>query len=108
MVGLWLSIIIIGVLTYGIRLSFILWGDRLTLAPVAQRALRFVPVTILTAIIVPAILEPAGTLDISLGNARLIAGGVAVLVAWRTRNVLATIATGLATLWIGLFALHLH
>ena len=38
----------------------------------------------------------------SLGpqNLRLLAGTLAALVAWRTRNVLATIAAGMGALWI--------
>jgi branched-subunit amino acid transport protein len=105
---LWITVISIGVITYGIRLSFIALQDRLVLPPLAQRALRFVPVAILTAITVPALVYPAGTLDLSPGNARLLAGIVAALVAWRTRNVLLTIVAGLAALWVLIFAAHLH
>ncbi|MBF8282806.1 MAG: Branched-chain amino acid transport, partial [Anaerolineales bacterium] len=45
-------------------------------------------------------LQPRGALDLSLGNARLLAGGLAMLVAWRTKNVLLTIAVGMGALWI--------
>jgi branched-subunit amino acid transport protein len=34
-----------------------------------------------------------------LGNERLLAGLVAVLIAWRTRSVLFTLGGGMATLW---------
>ncbi len=61
-----------------------------------QSALRYVPVAVLTAIIVPEILASDGTLDFSLGNARLIAGLIAALVAWRTKSALWTIAAGMA------------
>jgi len=43
-------------------------------------------------------------LDLSLGNFRLLAGLVGALVAWRTRNVLLTLAAGMLALW-GLQAL---
>jgi branched-subunit amino acid transport protein len=33
------------------------------------------------------------------GNGRLVAGAIAALVAWRTRNVFLTIAVGMAALW---------
>lgn len=107
-VQLWLIILIIGLCTFAIRLSFILLTERMTLPPLAMRILRFVPVAVLTAIIVPALVFPAGTLDLSPGNARLLAGIVAVGVAWRTRNVALTLVVGMGTLWLLLFAFHLH
>jgi branched-subunit amino acid transport protein len=103
---LWLIIVIIGVLTYSIRLSFILLTDRLVLPPLAQRALRFVPVAILTAITVPALVLPAGAIDLSPMNARLLAGALAAVVAWRTRNIALTLVVGMGALW-ALLALHL-
>jgi branched-subunit amino acid transport protein len=57
-----------------------------------------VPVAALTAIWVPEVLTPGGKLDLSLGNARLLAGALAVVVAWRTKNILLTIVIGMAGL----------
>lgn len=105
---LWLIILVIGVITYAIRLSFILLTERMTLPPLALRILRFVPVAVLTAIIAPALVFPTGTLDLSPGNARLIAGIVAVGVAWRTRNIALTLVAGMGSLWLLLFAFHLQ
>ena len=59
-----------------------------------------VATAVLSAIILPELLQPGGTLDISLGNARLLAGLVAILVAWRTKNILWTLAVGMGLLWI--------
>ena len=89
-----------GLITYAIRLSFIVLGERGQVSPVFQRGLKHVPTAVLSAIILPELLQPGGTLDISLGNARLLAGLFAALVAWRTQNVLATIGVGMGTLWI--------
>jgi branched-subunit amino acid transport protein len=55
---------------------------------------------VLSAIIFPELLMPGGTLDISWGNLRLFAGLAAALVAWRTRNVLLTIAVGMGVLYL--------
>lgn len=100
-----MAIVVAGLLTYGQRLSFIaLWG-RLRLPQGLRRALRFVPVTVLVALIVPDVLMREGTLYVSLENARLLAGLLAAAVAWRTRNVLATIVVGMAAL-IMLQAFH--
>jgi branched-subunit amino acid transport protein len=97
---LWLSLIVIGLLTFGLRLGFIALAERVSMPAWFERGLRFVPVAALTAILVPEILKPGGTLDLSLGNARLVAGALAVLVAWRTKNVLLTIGVGMAGLLI--------
>jgi branched-subunit amino acid transport protein len=99
-VTLWLIIIGMGVVTYAIRLSLIVLLGRVEVPPLVQQALRFVPPAVLSAIVFPELLQPGGTLDISLGNARLFAGVLAALVAWRTRNVLLTIGVGMAALWI--------
>jgi branched-subunit amino acid transport protein len=43
---------------------------------------------------------PGGTLDLSLGNTRLLAGLIAILVAWFTRNTLITILAGMLALFL--------
>ncbi len=43
---------------------------------------------------------PGGTLNVSPGNPRLLAGALAVVIAWRTKNALLTILSGMAALWI--------
>jgi branched-subunit amino acid transport protein len=105
--GFWLAVGVIGLLTYGIRLSFILVAGRGEMPLALQRALRFVPVTVLTAIFVPAMLLPDGTtLDLFPTNARLVAGIVAILVAWRTKQVILCIIAGMGTLWLVQFVVH--
>ncbi len=95
-----LAIIGMGLITFLIRLSLFLLPERVTLAPWMLRALRYVPAAVLSAIIVPELLLPGGTLDISLGNEHLLAGAMAAVVAWRTRNILLTVGVGLGLLWI--------
>jgi branched-subunit amino acid transport protein len=97
---LWLVVVGMGIVTYLIRLSLIALFGRVDVPPLIQRALRFVPPAVLSAIIFPEMLSPGGSFDLSLGNVRLLAGVAAALVAWRTRNVLLTIAVGMAALWI--------
>jgi branched-subunit amino acid transport protein len=96
----WLAIIGMGLITYAIRLSPILLLERLELSPAVRQALQFVPVAVLSAIILPELVMPGGGVDISLGNGRLLAGLVAILVAWRTKNVLWTIVAGMGMLWL--------
>ncbi len=97
---LWLVLVISGLATYFIRASFLVNAGRLQLSYTVRRALRFVPVAALTALIVPELLMPQGRLAVTLDNHRLVAGFVAVLIAWRTRNTLLTIGAGMAALWL--------
>ena len=98
MSSFWITMFAVGILTFGIRISFILLLDRWQPPAVIQRSLRFVPVAVLTAIIVPELVLPGGTLDLSLGNLRLFAGIVAIFVAWQTKNIIWTIIAGMSVL----------
>lgn len=93
------ALVVAGVLTYLTRLSFIALLGRFELPPLAARALRFVPPAVLSAIIFPEMMVRGGELQLGWRNARFLAGLVAALVAWRTRNVFLTIAVGMAALW---------
>ncbi len=95
----WLTIIGMGVVTYVTRLSFVLLLGQVEIPHVIRRALRLTPSAVFAAIILPELLRPGGTLDISAGNPRLLAGVLAGLVAWRTQNVLLTVGVGMAALW---------
>ena len=97
--ALWLAIAGAGAVTFALRLSFIALLGRIEISLVFGRALRFVPAAVLTAIVVPLLFYENGALEASLGNERLLAGLIAVLIAWRTRSVLFTLGGGMATLW---------
>ena len=97
---LWFTIILMGAVTYALRLSLIALLGRFEVPPLISRALRFVPPAVLSAIVLPELLQPGGKLNLSLANVRLLAGLLAMLVAWRTRNVLLTVAAGMAGLWV--------
>lgn len=81
------------------------WGVMALLGRVEMPAplfntLKYVPVAVLAAIIAPELLLREGQVYISLQNATLVAGVVAGLVAWRTRNLLATIGIGLLVFFL--------
>lgn len=95
---LWLIFLAAGLLTYAMRLSFILLWGKIEVPVWLQRALRFVPPAVMTAIFFPELFMPGGTLNLTPGNARLIAGTLAALVAWRTRNIVFTILVGMGAL----------
>lgn len=98
--NLWLVVIVAGVLTFLIRLSFISLLANWELSPVFQRALGYVPPAVMTAIVFPELLIRDGLLAASLDNHRLIAGVVAILVAWRFKKIMPTIVIGMAALWL--------
>jgi branched-subunit amino acid transport protein len=60
------------------------------------RALRYVPPAVLAAIIVPAMVMPGGTIDVSPTNTYLVAGVLSMIIAWRSKNLLLTIVLGMA------------
>jgi branched-subunit amino acid transport protein len=93
----WAAIVVAGAGTYAMRASFLLAADRLArVPPGVERLLRQIPPAALASLVVPALLRPHGTLD--LLSARLLAGALAAVVAWRTRNVAATLAVGMGVL----------
>jgi branched-subunit amino acid transport protein len=96
--NIWVIIIIGGLLTFATRLSFIFLLDRIKVPDWFWRGLRFVPVAVLSAIILPELTSPNNMLSLSWRNPQLLAGAIAILVAWRTRNVILTILAGMAAL----------
>ena len=99
-VALGLIILGMGVVTYAIRLSPMMLQGCVEGRPLMRRALRFVPPAVLSALIFPELLLPGGTLDLSPGNPRLLAGALAALIAWHTKNALPAIAVGMTALWV--------
>lgn len=98
---IWLLIAAISAGTFAIRFSLIALSGRSDRFPeAAQRALRFIPPAIFAALAAPAFLMPDDVIDVSPDNLRLLAGIVASLIAWKTRSVLWTIVSGMASLWI--------
>jgi len=97
----WVVIVVVGALNYLSRLSFIALFAHVEMPPFVSRALRFVPSTMLTAIVVPAVVFTApATLSFSYTNPKLVAALAAALIAWRTKNATATMVDGMVALWI--------
>lgn len=98
--SIWLLFVAVGLGTFTLRFLFIYLFGKIEMPNWLSRALRFVPAAALAALVFPALTHPAGQLDISLNNFRLLAGVGGAIVAWRTRNVLLTILVGMAILWM--------
>lgn len=96
----WVIVLIVGIGTYLIRLSFVgILGDR-EIPTAVERPLRLVAPAVIAAIAIPELVAPVDAIDISFGNLRLLAGLVAIVVAWKTRSIGWTIAAGMASLWL--------
>jgi len=103
--NLWLVLILGGLGTYLLRLSFILIFQHIQIPTYMERILRLVPPAVFSAIVLPELLVRNGAVLFSFTNLRLLAGLLAALIALRTRNVLITIASGMVILWVLQFIL---
>ena len=95
----WLTIFGMMLVTFGVRYPVLALVGKIPLPDPIFRSLKYVPPAVLTAIIVPAILMPDGSIELAFNNAPLIAGIFAGLVAWRSKNLLLTIVLGMLGLW---------
>ena len=98
--SVWLTMILCGVMTFAIRLSFIAAEGKIAFPPGFRRLLPFVPVATLTALVIPELLMPQGALWLAWDNARLMAGVAAIAIAATTRSVLWTLVGGFAMLGV--------
>ena len=96
--SVWLALIGMSIVTFALRATLFVLPDGVVLPPFLQRALRYVPAAVLTAIWAPELLLRSGSLYFAPDNHRLFAGIVAIAVAWRCRRTFVTIAAGLAAL----------
>ena len=96
--NIWLVMLLGGLITFGIRFSFIYLFGKFHIPEVVRRALHYVPPAVLSALVFPELFLHDGTLNVSPANVRLLAGLVAVLVAWYSKNTLLTIVVGMLAL----------
>lgn len=106
MTELWITLIIVGLLTLGIRLSFILLLEKWKPPELFQRGLRFVPLAVLPALIFPDIFMSNNVVAIPPDLPRLAGALVATIVAWRSKNVFLTIGLGMLVFYLLRFLIH--
>jgi branched-subunit amino acid transport protein len=99
-----IAVMILGMalINLAIRWPVYLFANHFRFPPIVERALAFVPVAVLTAIIVPTVLYPGdGTrLDLSWNNPALLASLVAAAVSYFGKNLFATIGAGVVAFLI--------
>ena len=97
----WVAVIIIGIGTYLTRLSFIgAFGER-EMPAWMEQPLRFVAPAVMGAIVLPAVVQPDGVIELLPSvNPRFLAAVIAAAAAYQWRNVSLVIAVGMGSLWI--------
>jgi branched-subunit amino acid transport protein len=98
--NIWLVMLIGGLITFGMRFSLIFLFGKFEIPEAMRKSLHYVPPAVLSAIIFPELLFRTNQIDISLGNTRLLAGIIAILVAWYSKNTLITILAGMIALFV--------
>ncbi|HEY9630860.1 MAG TPA: AzlD domain-containing protein [Coleofasciculaceae cyanobacterium] len=95
------------IVTFLIRYPVLAMSGRIKLSPKFLQVLAYVPPAVLTAIVVPAVLMPEGSLSFDHTNARLIGAIAAVIVGFWHKDLLLTISVGMAVFlaWQGLLVL---
>ncbi len=99
----WLSIIFAGIITYLTRMTMIALVSRDMLGAKIKAVLAYVPSAVFPAIIFPGIfINDYGTF-IEIDDPKIFGAIVAVAVGYFSRNVIATILSGLFSYWILIF-----
>ena len=101
----WLSIIIAGILTYFTRMTMIALVNRDMLGDKIKAVLAYVPSAVFPAIIFPGVFfNDFGTL-VEITDPKIYGAIVALVVGFYSRNVIATIISGLLSYWFIIFIL---
>ncbi len=81
--------------TFGVRYPVLALLGRTNMPPHLMRALRFVPVAVLSALSAPMVVTVDGQWFVSMANPALVGSLVAGLVAWKSKHLLYTIVAGM-------------
>ncbi len=95
--NIWLTILGMAAVTYSVRLLPLTMLKVETLPLWVKRALRYVPIAVLSAIVTPEYLPADGWFYYTV-DAHLWAGIAAIAAAWFTHSTLLTIGIGMAVL----------
>ena len=101
----WFSIIIAGIITYFTRMTMIALVDRDLLGDKIKAVLEYVPSAVFPAIIFPAIFINDYGLFVEINDPKIFAAIVAVIVGYLSKNIIATISSGLVSYWFLIFVI---
>ena len=89
-----------GALTLLARASFIVLPPETRVPAWLQRSLRFVAAAVLPAIVLPDVLFRDVQAGHVINSYRVIAALAALLAAWKTKSIFATLGAGMLVLWL--------
>lgn len=93
--NIWILFLLLGLATMIERLSFILLLDKWKMPDWFSTGLKYVPVAVLLSLVSVDVLRTDGLIDISISNPKIIGAAVAIIVAWQTEKISATIGAGI-------------
>jgi len=96
----WLIMIALGVGTFFIRYSMIGLFEKIKFPSSFNKALRFIPASMLSALVVSQMLGYFSQSASILRNPHLLAALLAGGVAWKTRNTFLTVLIGMIGFWL--------
>ncbi|WP_108652533.1 AzlD domain-containing protein [Dongshaea marina] len=99
---IWIILLAGSLGTFAFRYSFLWLADRYQMPQTLRSLLKYVPAAVLAALVTPAVMTPAINSS-NWHDPRLIAGIVALAIAWRTRNTLLTLIGGMLMMWLCLW-----
>ena len=99
----WFSIIVSGIVTYFSRMAMIALIDREMLGTKVKEVLNYVPAAVFPAIIFPGIFFNDLGMIVEITDPKIYGAIVALIVGFYSRNVIATILSGLLSYWFIIF-----
>lgn len=102
---IWISIIIAGLINYLSRLSSILLIKPEKLSQNTKLILSYVPSAVFPAIIFPAIFFNETNTLVEINDPKIVGFIVALITGYISKNIIATIITGLISYWIVIFVI---
>ena len=99
----WFSIILSGIVTYFSRMAMVALINREMLGTKVKEVLNYVPAAVFPAIIFPGVFFDDFGSFVEFTNPKIYGALVALIVGFYSRNVIATISSGLLSYWFMIF-----
>ncbi|HEX4923233.1 MAG TPA: AzlD domain-containing protein [Bdellovibrionales bacterium] len=96
----WNNVILLAIGTLVIRGSLIALSAKLRISERARELFSFIPAAVLPAFVAPAVYFHQGQVEALMGKERFVILALATALCYVTRSTLATIAFGLAALYL--------
>lgn len=96
----WIITLSIALGTYLLRAGFVFIVGHVNLSEGVKTMLKYIPPSVFAALTAPPLFLHQGQVDWLGGKERLLAGLVAAIVAWKTRNMILLLIVGMGTLYL--------